>query len=92
MKPEQLKGCNCHLLSKWSGGKAYLEDAEFGSGHLKSETPVNTLVEILNWLEFKKCTLETHVGAVSIRLVFKTLALGEITKQMNTDQEEERIS
>lgn len=28
--------------------------AEFGSGHFKSEIPVNTLVEILNRLKFKR--------------------------------------
>lgn len=49
-------------------------------------------MNILEGLKIKKSSLETHVGTISIKFVFKTLALDEIIKEMHMYQEEERIS
>lgn len=49
------------------------------------EVTVNTLVEIQKRPKFKRSSVLTHMVAVSMELAFKTLALGEITKEMNMD-------
>lgn len=49
-------------------------------------------MNILEGLKIKKSSLETHVGTISIKFMFKTLALDEIIKEMHMYQEEERIS
>lgn len=72
------------MLSKRSEGAADLEDVQSALDAL-SPDPVNTPVDTLNRRKFQRSSLETHVGAVSIEPVFETLALGDITKEMNTD-------
>ena len=64
-------------------------NAESGSGHLKPEMPVSSLVEIWNRPKFKRSSLQTHRRAVGMKLVSEALALGEITKERMMDSEEE---
>lgn len=81
----QKDGAAIYFLKRVKEKHIREEGAEFGSGHFKLEMPVNTLAEIWNRPKFKRSSPQTHIEAVSMELVFKTLAVGEITKEMNVD-------